>query len=158
MGTLSTPSPSFDTGGDVVRASGIDDSDVLLVSSLSETSIGASHDEVYVRARKSVTRRMILVVLMVVGAVSAISPTASAESPTTGCGSDGCVDVIAVEGVIDDIVAAFIVDSVQRADTAGDVVAVVLQMDSPGAAVSHDRLVEIADVIADSSVDRKSVV
>lgn len=65
---------------------------------------------------------------------------------------DGCVDVVAVDGIIDEIEADFIVRSVGAANRSGDVVAVVLQMDSPGAAVSDTRLNQIASVIASSRV------
>ena len=65
---------------------------------------------------------------------------------------DGCVDVVAVDGIIDEIEADFIIGSVRSANRAGDVVAVVLQMDSPGAAVADDRLNELASVIANSRV------
>ncbi len=65
---------------------------------------------------------------------------------------DGCVDVVAVDGIIDEIEADFIIGSVRAANRVDDVVAVVLQMDSPGTAVPDDRLNEIASVIANSRV------
>lgn len=79
-------------------------------------------------------------------------PTAYAQESGGGCGADGCVDVVAVEGIIDEIITAFVIDSVQRANDAGDVVGVVLQVDSPGVAISHERLTELADVIIGSRV------
>lgn len=65
---------------------------------------------------------------------------------------DGCVDVVAVDGIIDEIEADFIVSSVEAANRGGDVVAVVLQLDSPGAAIDDHRLDEVASVIASSRV------
>ncbi len=64
----------------------------------------------------------------------------------------GCVDVVAVDGIIDEIEADFIVSSVGAANSTDDVVAVVLQLDSPGVAVSDQRLDEVANVIASSRV------
>ncbi|HTO00334.1 MAG TPA: NfeD family protein [Microthrixaceae bacterium] len=68
------------------------------------------------------------------------------------CADVGCVDVIAVDGLIDEIEANSIIESVRRAERAGDVVAVVLQVNSGGSVVSDLRLNEIARVIADSTV------
>ena len=65
---------------------------------------------------------------------------------------DGCVDVVAVDGIIDEIEADFIIRSVGAANRTDDVVAVVLQFDSPGAAVDDQRLDEVASVIANSRV------
>lgn len=77
---------------------------------------------------------------------------AQGASARSTCGDDGCVDVVSVDGIIDDIVADFISSSIDRANDAGDVVAVVLQMDSSGAAVSNERLNELAHTIHDSAV------
>lgn len=60
--------------------------------------------------------------------------------------------MVAVDGIVDEIEADFIIGSVRSANRAGDVVAVVLQMDSLGAAVDDDRLNELASVIANSRV------
>ncbi len=65
---------------------------------------------------------------------------------------DGCVDVVAVDGIIDEIEADFIISSVGAANRSDDVVAVVLQMDSPGVAVDDLRLNEVASVLANSRV------
>lgn len=97
--------------------------------------------------------RLLAIALLALGAVSAlgslVAPGAGAQS---GCGEDGCVDVVAVNGLIDEIEADLIVDSVQRANQAGDVVAVVLQFDSAGSAVSDSRLDEIAAAIQESVI------
>ncbi|MEI2699635.1 MAG: hypothetical protein V9E94_15345 [Microthrixaceae bacterium] len=90
--------------------------------------------------------------LLVAAAVSVVwgvlAPGAGAQQSCP----DGCVDVVAVDGIIDEIEADFIIGSVRSANRAGDVVAVVLQMDSPGAAVDDVRLNELASVIANSRV------
>jgi membrane-bound serine protease (ClpP class) len=86
-------------------------------------------------------------------ALAGLTPFASAASAQgSGCGAEGCVDVVAVEGVIDEIEADFIIRSVRAAERAGDVVAVVLQVDSPGAAVPDGRLAEVAATISESAV------
>lgn len=94
--------------------------------------------------------RALAVVLLVLGAASALASPAAAQG--SGCGEDGCVDVVAVEGVIDEIEADFIVESVGSAARAPDVVGVVLQMDSPGVAVRPARLDEVARAIEGSGV------
>ncbi|HLU41331.1 MAG TPA: hypothetical protein VKZ55_02945, partial [Microthrixaceae bacterium] len=94
--------------------------------------------------------RALAVVLLVLGAASALASPAAAQG--SGCGEDGCVDVVAVEGVIDEIEADFIVESVRSAARAPDVVGVVLQMDSPGVAVRPARLDEVARAIEGSGV------
>lgn len=66
--------------------------------------------------------------------------------------AEGCVNVVAVDGIIDEIEADFIVSSVGAANGDDDVVAVVLQLDSPGVAVDDRRLDEVASVIASSRV------
>lgn len=98
------------------------------------------------------TRRSVFVLLILVGVFTVGGPSASAQGTGSGCGSDGCVDVVAVEGIVDEIITAFVIDTVQRANATGDVVGVVLQVDSPGVAVSHERLTELADAIIDSRV------
>ena len=97
--------------------------------------------------------RLIAIALLAVGTISALgsiaAPGAGAQS---SCGEDGCVDVVAVNGLIDEIEADLIIDSVQRANQAGDVVAVVLQFDSAGAAVPDSRLDEVATAIEESVI------
>lgn len=70
----------------------------------------------------------------------------------SSCEETGCVDVVAVDGLIDGIVASNIIDAVTAADRSAGVEAVVLQIDSAGSAVSPERLGEVASVIRDSSV------
>ncbi len=83
------------------------------------------------------------------GALGVIVPSAAGAQSTC---PDGCVNVVAVDGIIDEIVADSIITSIDSANAAGDVVSVVLQLDSPGAAVSDDRLDEVAEAIATSQV------
>jgi len=69
-----------------------------------------------------------------------------------GCGETMCIDVVAVVGLIDEIEASNIIDTLRAADAAGDVEAVVLQLDSAGAAVADDRLAQVARAIQDTGV------
>jgi len=77
-----------------------------------------------------------------------VAPVAGAQDACP----KGCVDVVAVDGIIDELEADFIIASVEAANRADDVVAVVLQLDSPGAAVDDERLDQVANVIASSGV------
>jgi membrane-bound serine protease (ClpP class) len=81
--------------------------------------------------------------------VSALSNDASAID---GCDDVGCIDVVAVDGLIDEIEASSITDTLRAADAAGNVEAVVLQMDSEGAAVDDRRLEEVARAMRDAEV------
>jgi membrane-bound serine protease (ClpP class) len=69
-----------------------------------------------------------------------------------GCEEVGCIDVVAVDGLIDEIEASNITDTLRAADDAGNVDAVVLQMDSEGAAVDDRRLDEVARAMRDAEV------
>jgi len=97
--------------------------------------------------------RLFAIALLSLAAIGALgglaAPSAGAQG---GCGEDGCVDVVAVNGLIDEIEADLIITSIDRANQAGDVVAVVLQFDSVGSAVSDDRLDEVAGAIVDSVI------
>jgi membrane-bound serine protease (ClpP class) len=70
----------------------------------------------------------------------------------SSCDEHGCVDVVAVNGLIDEIEADFIVDTLASARRSDGVVAVILQFDSRGAAVGDDRLDAVASAIRDSDV------
>ena len=104
------------------------------------------------RTLPSRLRLLALALLAAAASVPALGAVAPAAGAQEGCGADGCLDVVAVEGVIDEIEADFIIESVGAAQDAGDVVGVVLQLDSPGSAVSATRLAEVAAVIQDSEV------
>lgn len=80
-----------------------------------------------------------------------LSFTGSAGAQSS-CEERGCVDVVAVDGLIDEIEAQNIIDTVTSANRSGGVEAVVLQIDSPGSAVSPGRLGEIASVIRGSAL------
>jgi membrane-bound serine protease (ClpP class) len=69
-----------------------------------------------------------------------------------GCEEVGCIDVVAVDGLIDEIEASNITDTLRAADDAGNVEAVVLQMDSEGAAVDDRRLDAVARAMRDAEV------
>lgn len=98
------------------------------------------------RFRRSAITVLAAVVLMVCW--GAFAAPASAQERC----AKGCVNVVAVDGIIDEIEADFIISSVGGANADDDVVAVVLQLDSPGVAVDDRRLDEVASVIAGSRV------
>ena len=82
--------------------------------------------------------------------LGALAPSAGAAPDA--CAKNGCVDVVAVNGLIDQVEADFVIDSVHAARRADGVVAVVLQFDSGGTAVSDERLDEVAAAIQGSDV------
>lgn len=88
--------------------------------------------------------------LLLAAAVCALwSPTAAAQGT---CADRGCVDVVAVDGLIDEIEADNIVDTLGDADATPGVDAVVLQFDSAGSAVDDERLAEVATAMRDARV------
>lgn len=89
------------------------------------------------------------VVVLLLAVLVGLAGSAAAQQT---CADQGCVDVVAVDGLIDEIEAANIIDAVTAANRAGDVEAVVLQLDSEGVAVSTGRLGEIAAAITESAV------
>lgn len=98
--------------------------------------------------------RLFAIAIVTIGGLAALAgalvPPAGAASGS--CRRNGCVDVVAVNGLIDDIEADFIIDTLQRARRADGVVAVVLQFESGGAAISDRRLDEVASAITGADV------
>lgn len=74
-----------------------------------------------------------------------------AHAQGNGAADEGAVEVIEVSGLLDDVLADFIEDSIDTAERRGSL-ALVLQTDSHRAVVSDQRLVELADRIANSEV------
>jgi membrane-bound serine protease (ClpP class) len=95
----------------------------------------------------------------VLAATGLVSTSASAQSggspegdtPAT-CERVGCIDVVAVDGLIDSIEADFIIDTLASARAADGVVGVVLQFDSGGVAVDAERINQVAAAIAGADV------
>jgi membrane-bound serine protease (ClpP class) len=96
--------------------------------------------------------RLTAIALLLGAVLSAVWGAVGSSAGAQQACPDGCVDVVAVDGIIDEIQADFIERSVASANRSADVVAVVLQLDSPGVAVDDRRLDQIATVIADSRV------
>lgn len=96
----------------------------------------------------------LITLAVVMGGFSALAGPAAARpgSVVQESGDDaGRVSIIKVEGLIDPVMASFIDRSISEGEAAG-VVAVVLQMDSSGAVVDDDVLVDLAKHIHESSV------
>ena len=98
------------------------------------------------------TRRLAITLVLIGGIAALAASLAPAVSAQGSCGKSGCVDVVAVDGLIDEIEANFMIDSIERANAAGDVVGVVLQFDSAGSAVSDARLDQVAAAIQGSGI------
>lgn len=80
-----------------------------------------------------------------------ISLWASGPVSAQGSGNDDVVDVIAISGLLDGIVATYIEASIDIAERDGSL-ALVLQVNSTDSVVSDERLVELADRIVSSRV------
>lgn len=85
---------------------------------------------------------------VILASVAAITSAAAADT----CDDVGCIDVVAVDGLIDEIEADNIIDTLRAAESAGNVEALVLQLDSEGSAVDDRRLGQVAEAMRDSSV------
>jgi len=100
-------------------------------------------------------RSLVIVMLALTGVgVVGLAPAVSAaeDAPDRTCARHGCVDVVAINGLIDEIEADLIVDTLHDVSPSRGIVAVVLQVDSSGVAVGNDRLIEVAEAITESSV------
>lgn len=82
---------------------------------------------------------------------SPASARAAAPAQATTEGDAGRVSILKVEGLIDPVMASFIDQSITDGERAG-VVAVVIQLDSPGAVIDDERLVDLARHIHESTV------
>ncbi|MFZ4519674.1 MAG: NfeD family protein [Microthrixaceae bacterium] len=102
-------------------------------------------------------RRLGAALCLVIGAALglaavAATPASAAGSQSPACRKAGCLDVVAVNGLIDGVEADFIIDSLRSARPAAGVVGVLLQVDSGGVAVAPDRFDEVARAIRDAEV------
>jgi membrane-bound serine protease (ClpP class) len=89
------------------------------------------------------------VLLVAVAVLLGATPVGSQESTTSG--DPGFITVIEVNGLLDDILVDFISRSVEEAERT-DARYLVLHLDSTGAVVSDERLVELARQIRDADV------
>ena len=98
--------------------------------------------------------RLFVITIVALGGLAALAVGGSspAGADTGLCRKNGCVDVVAVNGLIDQIEADFIISTLEGARRADGVVAVVLQFDSGGTAVADDRLDQVAAAIAGADV------
>ena len=78
--------------------------------------------------------------------------SATVAGAASSCDDLGCIEVVAVDGLIDEVEASNIIDTLRAADTAGNVEAVVFQVDSEGSAVDDRRLTEVALAIREAAV------
>lgn len=77
---------------------------------------------------------------------------AQADEPADQAGDAGVVSVLKVSGLLDPILVSFVADEIRAAEATPGVVAIVLQMNSTGDAVSDDRLDELVAAIEESTV------
>lgn len=90
-------------------------------------------------------RRVLLVMAAVLIGFIVAANSAGAQDPT------GTVDVIEANGLIDPVLADFIERSMDDAEANGSL-AIVLQMESDGAAIDDDRLDELVERIESSAI------
>lgn len=81
---------------------------------------------------------------------------AGASTGQTGgsgtCSEHGCVNVVEIDGLIDEVVADFIEASIEESESEREVMGLVLQLDSPGVALDDGRLARLAESIQDAPV------
>ncbi|MGY9081374.1 MAG: NfeD family protein [Acidimicrobiales bacterium] len=90
--------------------------------------------------------RALLAALLMLPFLAAFSQPANAQDADAGVAV-----VLQVSGLLDPLLADFVVDGIENADAEGAKV-VVLQLNSTGSVISNDKLNELADVIADAEV------
>jgi membrane-bound serine protease (ClpP class) len=100
-------------------------------------------------------RRLAIILLAVAAGVGLLSTTnvahAASASDTTDPADLAPVDVVQVSGLIDEILIDEIQTAINRSDQDGSQ-ALILQMNSPGAVVSRDRMKDLLESIANSPV------
>ena len=89
-------------------------------------------------------------VTLLAGTASA-RPNSPAQSDSVTDDDPGVVQVVKVSGLLDPIVVSFIADEIEAADEAG-LVALVLQINSEGAAVGDDEIDDLVAAIADADI------
>jgi membrane-bound serine protease (ClpP class) len=85
------------------------------------------------------------------GAQATTTPAPTTTAAGGAAPPAGSVEVVEVAGLLDDVLVSFVedrIDAVQR----GDYVSVVLQLNSPGATVSDERITSLARRMRDSAV------
>lgn len=87
-------------------------------------------------------RRLAIIVLAVAAGVGLLASTAGAKSGADDTVALAPVDVVQVSGLIDEILIDEITQSIRQAGTDGSQ-ALILQINSPGAVVSRDRMAEL---------------
>ncbi len=78
-------------------------------------------------------------------------PDAPSQTGPDGSGDFGVVQVVKVSGLLDPIVVSFIEDEIEAADAEG-IVALVLQINSEGAAVGDDEIDDLVAAIEDAEI------
>lgn len=96
------------------------------------------------RAAAAVAALLLAAVLLLVGT--------HAADAATDCRRQGCVDVVAVGGLLDRVEVDFVTEQVARSNRTPGVVAVVLQLDSAGAAVGTSAVNRLAETVHRSKV------
>ena len=94
-------------------------------------------------------RRLAMTVLGAVLMVAGLGSAAAAQDEAPDAGQ---VDVLEVAGYLDPVLVDFISTSIDEAEDEG-AIGVVLQMNSPGVAVTDAEFTELADQILDAGVD-----
>ena len=92
-----------------------------------------------------------LVALVGAIGIAGSAPAGAQDEAPDDAGSCPEVRVVEVTGLLDDVLASFVERSIAEADDCG-AVAVVLQLDSPGAVVSDERMDQLVTAIEEAEV------
>lgn len=91
-----------------------------------------------------------LVLITLSAVLGLFAPAVSAGSATTPATTD-VVDVLKVDGLLDPVMANFVKESIATSE-AGGVVALVLQLDSPGSVLGDEDLAAVVDAVRNASI------
>jgi len=89
--------------------------------------------------------------LVLLAALMTIGPTTGALAQTNST-EESSVTVIQMVGLLDPILADFVIDAINRADADPRSRAVVLQVNSTGSVVDQEKLIGVAEAIADANL------
>jgi len=101
-------------------------------------------------SKPSVARRLVATFTLLSSLLMLVVPAAAGAAQSTD--GDGVVPVIQVGGLLDPILADFVVDAIERADADPRTRAIVLEVNSDGAVTDRDRINAVAAAIADAEV------
>ena len=92
-----------------------------------------------------------------IGFVTALGVVAAGGGEVAGaqqeCGRGGCVSLVEVHGLVDDIVVEHVIEVIDEAEQSPTTRGVIIQIDSPGLVADNDRLLALKSALTDATTN-----